>query len=130
MSKFDVAILVVGIVATIAAATVEWWIAFIIEFVIGHFFLFCNVVRLARPLELAWAAVFMALAAGTIIAGIPGWLATAGFSLAATAVVVAVEARKPSYHGVGWQWINPDLPTWWEAQLGEGIHAHSGERQA
>jgi hypothetical protein len=23
---------------------------------------------------------------------------------------------KPSYHGVGWQWINPGLPTWWESR--------------
>jgi hypothetical protein len=24
---------------------------------------------------------------------------------------------KDSGHGVGWRWINPGLPAWWEAQL-------------
>ncbi|MBF0327809.1 MAG: ADP-ribosylglycohydrolase family protein [Nitrospirae bacterium] len=23
--------------------------------------------------------------------------------------------RKASYHGIGWRWINPNLPAWWEA---------------
>jgi hypothetical protein len=27
--------------------------------------------------------------------------------------VVVAEMLKPSYHGVGWQRINPRLPEWW-----------------
>lgn len=94
---------------------VNWSWGFVIAFVLGHFFLFCNVVRMARPLELAWAGVFVALAAATIMLDTPGWLVTASVSLAATVVVVMVETRKPSYHGVGWQRINPGLPAWWES---------------
>jgi len=30
-------------------------------------------------------------------------------------VVVVVQMRKPSYHGLGWQWINPELPNWWKS---------------
>ena len=41
-----------------------------------------------------------------------GTVATIGLTM-----VVLVEVRKPSYHGLGWQWINPALPTWWESQL-------------
>jgi hypothetical protein len=33
--------------------------------------------------------------------------------------VVIVEMRKPSYHGVGWQRINPGLPAWWDARVAE-----------
>jgi len=33
-----------------------------------------------------------------------------------TIICVAVEMRKPSYHGVGWKWINPKLPEWWKTQ--------------
>jgi hypothetical protein len=25
--------------------------------------------------------------------------------------------KKPSYHGVGWRCINPELPAWWEANI-------------
>jgi hypothetical protein len=94
-----------------------WWWGFVVAFVLAHFFLFCNVVRMARPLELTWAAVFVVLAGATVAFGTPGWLATAAVSLVVTVVVAVVEMRKPSYHGVGWRWVNPGLPTWWEARV-------------
>lgn len=119
LSGLDVIILVIGVVTALALATVVWWWGFVIGFVLGHFFLFCNVVRMARPLELAWAGVFVVLAAATVAAETPGWLVTASASLVVTAVVVVVEMRKPSYHGLGWQWINPGLPAWWESRMAE-----------
>lgn len=90
----------------------------IIGFVVGHFFLFCNVFRVARPLELAWAALFTALAGSTIVVEQPEWPVTLATSLVATLLVIVVQMRKPSYHGIAWQWINPELPEWWEAQGG------------
>lgn len=123
LSALDVFILAIGGVAALALAMVVWWWGFVVGFVLGHFFLFCNVVRLARPLELAWAGVFLALAAGTVALGVPGWPVTASVSLVATVVVVRVEMRKPSYHGLAWQWINPGLSAWgevWKAESGGG----------
>ncbi len=117
LSGLDAIILVIGVVTALALATVVWWWGFVIGFVLGHFFLFCNVVRVARPLELAWAGVFVVLAAATVAAETPGWLVTASASLVVTAVVVVIEMRKPSYHGLGWQWINPGLPAWWESRM-------------
>lgn len=96
-----------------------WWWAFVTAFVLTHFFLFCNVVRMARLLELAWAGVFVVLAGATVAVETPGWLVTALVSLLVTLIVVVVEMRKPSYHGVGWQRINPNLPAWWEARVAE-----------
>ena len=55
------------------------------------------------------------MTAGTIALEIPGWFATVSVSLCATIIVVILEMRKRSYHGVGWQKINPELPAWWEA---------------
>jgi hypothetical protein len=115
LSSLDVIILVVGAVAAFALAMVIWWGGFVVAFVLGHFFLFCNVVRMARPLELAWAGVFVVLAAATVAFDAPGWPATASVSFVVTVVLVAVQMRKPSYHGLGWQSINPCLPAWWEA---------------
>jgi len=110
---------VVGAVATFALAMVIWWWGFVVGFVLAHFFLFCNVVRVARPLELAWATVFVVLAAATVALDAPGWPVTASVSFVATVVVVVVQMRKPSYHGLGWRWINPGLPAWWEARKPE-----------
>src|SRR6185503_16949754 len=98
-------------------ASVTWWWGFVPAFVVLHFFLFCNVFRIARPLELAWAVVFVALAGATIVVDQPGWIVTTAVSLVATVIVIALEMRKPSYHGIAWQKINPGLPQWWEANV-------------
>jgi len=130
LSLRDAIVLVAGSSAGIALATMVWWWGFVIGFVVAHFFLFCNVVRMARPLELAWAALFVALAAGTIALDFPGWPAAISISLAATVAVVALQLRKPSYHGLGWQRINPGLPAWWAAQQASVAESPEGSPSA
>jgi hypothetical protein len=119
LSALDVIILVAGAVAAFALAMVIWWWGFVVGFALAHFFLFCNVVRMARSLELAWATVFVVLVAATVALDAPVWPVTASVSLVATVVVVVVQMRKPSYHGLGWRCINPGLPAWWEARKAE-----------
>lgn len=116
-SAVDIAVIVIATVASIALGGQIWWLGFLIAFVVAHFFLFCNVVRMARPLELIWAAVFVGLAAPTILTDQPGWIITTAVSLVTTAIVVAIELRKPSYHGLAWQQINPNLQSWWESNI-------------
>ncbi|MEZ0256419.1 MAG: hypothetical protein ACAI37_14135 [Chthoniobacter sp.] len=91
----------------------SWLLAFVIAFVVGHFFLFCNVFRISRGLELCWAAVFVTATALTLKSTHPVWAAIALPTLVTTAVVIGIELRRPSYHGIGWQRINPDLREWW-----------------
>jgi hypothetical protein len=119
LSVVDGFVLLAGVAGTIILSMIVWWWGFVLGFVLGHFFLFCNVVRMARPLELLWSGVFVALAGATIVLETPGWLVTALLSLVVTAIVVVVEMRKPSYHGVGWKWINPGLPAWRESRMVE-----------
>jgi hypothetical protein len=118
-SLLDGCVLVLAAVAMGVGAMFVWWIALAIGLTVGHFYLFCNVFRLSRALELVWAAIFVTLAAATILTGSPGWLLTTLISLGVTVVVVAIEMRRPSYHGVAWEVINPDLPQWWHARLRE-----------
>src|SRR5262245_28452598 len=101
LSVVDGFVIVGGTAATIVLSMFVWWWGFVLAFVLAHFFLFCNVVRMARPLELVWGGVFVMLAGATIALETPGWLVTALGSLLVTVVVVVVEMRKPSYHGVG-----------------------------
>lgn len=84
----------------------------------GHFFLFCNVFRLARPLELTWACVFLLTTLLALKLHNPSWITIAVPSLITTAIVIGVGLRKPSYHGVGWSRVNPRLREWWEANHG------------
>ena len=123
ISITDVLALIAGGAGTVLAAQVEWWMGLVIGFAVGHFFLFCNVFRLGRPLELAWATVFTGLSASTIMTGQPGWAVTIGTTLACTLAVVGMQVRKPSYHGIAWQRINPGLPQWWQTrQDAQGHH--------
>jgi hypothetical protein len=115
LSARDVIVIILGVLASVwLTFIVPWWGA-IVAFVVAHFFLFCNVVRMGRPLELTWTAVFLALASATLLTEAPGWPITMVVSLAVTLVVVVLQMRKPSYHGLGWQRINPGLRAWWDA---------------
>lgn len=80
------------------------------------FFLFCNVFRASRPLELGWAAAFVGLCYGAVKYDTPSWPVVPIWSIALIAIVIGVEMLKPSYHGVAWKLINPKLPDWWESQ--------------
>lgn len=113
-SALDVVVLIAGGVGTAAMIPIDGRIAFIIGFTVGHFFLFCNVFRISRVSELAWAAVFVGLCSASFQWGQPPWMATAGLSFAVTCLVIMLELPKPSYHGIGWRKINPRLPDWWQ----------------
>ena len=116
LSEIDVAILVGGVVAAVAVGRFDAWVGVAVAFVVGHFFLFCNVVRLSRRSELIWAGAFQLLAVLTAVQPVISWPIVFTTSAALSAVLVAVECRRPWYHGVGWQWLNPRLPDWWAAR--------------
>lgn len=117
-SWLDLGVLVIGAVAAVIASRLEPVAGFLIAYVLGHFFLFCNVFRISRRLEYLWAACFVVLAACTVIIGVPGWIATGAGGLICAAVLITIEMRQPSYHGIGWQRINPGLRQWFEGRQG------------
>jgi hypothetical protein len=74
-----------------------------------------------RALELLWAALFVGLALSTLSGAQPAWPVTLLLALFATAILVLIQIKKPSYHGVAWRRINPNLPNWWQSRHGAGI---------
>jgi hypothetical protein len=86
----------------------------IIIFVILHFFLFCNIIRISRIPELIWSALFLLQVSCSILFDKPGLLLAFSISLACTVILIILELRKPSYHGVLWQKFNPSLLQWFE----------------
>jgi hypothetical protein len=120
LSAFDVVILLIGSAASAYSTTIDRWFGIAIAFVVFHFFLFCNVLRMSRGLELIWAAAFIGLAVAAISLHMLSWISVFAISTAITAVLAIIEARRPSYHGVGWQKLNPRLPQWWQSTAARG----------
>ena len=122
LSIFDAIILFIGGTGAIYLAGVEVTASFIIIFVIGHFFLFCNVFRISRPPELIWAVTFVSLSIITVTIGYPGWIPIVLISLVLSIAFIIREIKLPSYHGILWHKINPQLEQWWKEknELEEG----------
>ena len=114
ISVIDAAVLVAGAAGTAWCSRIDVTLAIAAAFVVAHFFLFCNVVRMDRTLELVWSGLFVALACAAQGLAVIAWPWVFAASLACTGVLVALQLRRPSYHGIGWQRINPGLPQWWE----------------
>lgn len=117
-SAFDIVVLIAGAAGCAMLIPYDLRLAMLVGWTVGHFFLFCNVFRMSRGLELLWSAVFVALCLATFQLGRPHWLETAAFSCVTTVIVVMIEMRRPSYHGAGWRAINPNLPGWWKQRHG------------
>jgi len=64
LSLIDAIVVAVGVALSILLWNTAH-IGIMIAFVVGHFFLFCNVFRIARRLELIWSGVFVACICAT-----------------------------------------------------------------
>ncbi|QDT54248.1 hypothetical protein Pan44_22760 [Caulifigura coniformis] len=89
------------------------WLAGATLYVVGNFFLFCNVFRIGRSAELSWSVVFVVLTGIRLQTGSLSWWTIYGATAILTAFLIGIEMRKASYHGVGWSRINPGLKDWW-----------------
>ena len=114
----DVIVILLGITGVWFVEPIDGFLASVIGLTVGHFFLFCNVFRLARRLELGWTTIFIGLCICQITMGQPGVTVTLICTLVTTGIVIASQVRSPAYHGIGWQRINPKLPDWWKTQFG------------
>ncbi len=114
LSPLDLVVLILGALLSAALASLDWSWGLVTVIPLATFFIFCNVFRVSRLPELIWAAIFLVLAASTLLAGFPGWFVTVSVAVCVCAVVVVAEMRRPSYHGVLWQRINPRLLEWWQ----------------
>jgi len=83
------------------------------SFLVAHFFLFCNIFRIRRLLELVWAGLFLTntCAWWPALDPIP-WLGVVGVQMPATVAVIALEMRSPRYHGIFASWLNPHLESY------------------
>ncbi len=113
-SLSDATVLLAGVCGSIFFGMKVWYAGFIIAFTVAHFFLFCNVFRIERKPELLWGGLFTTLVIATVKFDFPGWPATIALSSGMTIFLLHREMKKPGYHGIGWQKINPQLQSWWQ----------------
>ena len=113
LSWSDVLVLISGIGCSILLYSMDNPLGIAVFFTIVHFFLFCNVLRMRRLYELIWAALFVLLASLSIAVKIPIWPGSIIIMLAVTVLLAVLQMRQPSYHGIFWRQINPNLPQWW-----------------
>ena len=118
LSEMDVGILLLGLCGSVLLARWDERLGLALLFVLAHFFLFCNILRMSRPLELIWAVLFVLLAGSTFTFGLPTWNYMLIAMLVVTFILAFVQILLPSYHGVLWRKINPKLKQWWDARVG------------
>ena len=114
LSVFDMLVLVIGSALSVYSYNINPLVSYIVSCVVCHFFLFCNVVRMSRIPELIWSVVFiLAVILSLNFSALAGYVAIT-IIVSCTVILVVLEIRKPSYHGVLWQKMNPSLPQWFE----------------
>jgi len=118
ISELDVAFIIAAVLLSILLARSSEQLSLAVLFAVSHFFLFCNILRAKRALELLWAATFVGLWSASYVWGVPTWPQTYAIALVATVVVAVVQVLLPSYHGAFWSTLNPRLPQWWEQNGG------------
>jgi len=100
-----------------------WWV---LAIVVGHFFLFCNVIRMRRGFELTWSVLF--------ILNISFWMWMENLSsttvvacqLPITAAFVIAEMRSTRYHGIFAPCLNPRLSEYLKERQAAFASAGSG----
>jgi len=84
-----------------------WWISALVG---GHFFLFCNVFRLARVLELVWAFAFLAAVLLFAVSERLSLINVLAFQAPISVGVIVWEIKSPRYHGILAAWVSRDPP--------------------
>ncbi len=99
-SRVDALVLVAGAVLTVVLWPAMGSLALVVPVALAHFFLFCNVFRVRRGVELLWAGVFMANFAAWGLLGRFSWVRVLLTQLPVTLTILVVEVRHPRYHGI------------------------------
>lgn len=100
ISAIDIGVLLVTAAVTCVAVPAIGDLGWLPLFVVGHFFLFCNVFRIRRRPELIWAGWFVAVCVTLSVASQISLPTIAVLVIPLTIVLLALEMRHPTYHGI------------------------------
>jgi hypothetical protein len=83
----------------------------------GHFFLFCNVFRIARRRELIWSGLYLLNVALWQSFDLLSWTGVLTSQIPVTIAVIVADMRSPEYHGVLADRMNPRLNDYLEERI-------------
>ena len=106
IDPFVIAVVLIGVIVLKRMTNPLWWM---LAFVIGHFFLFCNVFRVRRSFELSWAVLFIINVAAWLYLGKLEWPNVVACQFPITTAFIILELRSPRYHGIFARRVNPLL---------------------
>ncbi len=99
-SEIDLmAIVICGVLTWVSLPFLDQF-ALIFPITLGHFFLFCNVFRIHRKLELIWAGAFVINVASNSLAEEFSWIRVLILQTPLTLLLIAMELRSGRYHGI------------------------------
>ena len=111
LSTIDTLVIFTSLITACYVHSHSHLMTWVIFFVVAHFFLFCNIMRMSRVPELVWASIFIVFSSLSIQQNFP-WLITFSLSFIISFILIFLETKKASYHGVFWKQLNPNLPEW------------------
>lgn len=119
----DIAIIFFGVWFSCRVGVENFNLGLSAAFVIFHFFLFCNILRMNKSLELVWSGLYLLLfilASTEAFGGFVNYLGVYVYSLVITSLLIGFQINREDYHGVFWERINPELPKWWRQAAVKG----------
>lgn len=116
-SQLDGIVLVLATAVTALTYTRTAGFSVLLLFVVGHFFLFCNVFRIRRTPELVWGAIFVLNCLAWTLAGCVELVWLLALPLPVTLGIILNELRTPHYHGIFARQINSRLDDYLAGQL-------------
>lgn len=120
LSIIDVSfVIVVTMMAMLLYMQAQYFLMVVVLTPSLQFFLFCNVFRIRRLLELIWASLYLIIFTATFYIELNPIVSTT-IMVVIGLIFIGLEMRQPDYHGIFWQRINPKLPRWFE-QHGKSI---------
>jgi hypothetical protein len=106
-SRSDLVVVLIGLFIVWHAALHHADLAILTGFVLGHFFLFCNVFRVGERAELMWGALLLVNVAICGLLAEGSWWVVLPLQCVVTATVIVRALLSPGYHGAWCQRINP-----------------------
>ena len=115
--KHDIPFIIIGLFFMAYFFNSNFDLSLISFFAVSHFFLFCNIFRIRRKPELLWAGVYVLLCYLKNFTYFNNWLLPIGLSISLSSLLIFLETKHPSYHGVFWRKFNPKLESWFNENI-------------
>ena len=116
INTIDCIFIIIGIMLAWVASEIALELSIISILPFTAFFMFCNVFRIRRIPELVWALLFILNTfMWHLLQMNIGYYVL--INLLTFVVTIAIEMRHPSYHGVLWKIINPNLMVWFSKNM-------------